>query len=252
MQRTIISTSLFAFSFLLASSFSATAAEQSHSKWTYDGAGAPSHWSSLDPAYQLCGTGKNQSPIDLTNRVESDLSPIAFQYDVAAKDIINNGHTVQINMNSGAYFTVDNHRFDLIQMHFHAPSENHIDGKSFALEAHLVHADKDKNLAVVAIMYDIGPENAALASFWANMPHKAGDSGATPRDLNIASVLSQDRDYFRFNGSLTTPPCSEGVTWLVQKQAQTISKAQLQAFTDTQHGPNNRPVQSVFARPVLQ
>ncbi|WP_417815779.1 carbonic anhydrase [Thalassospira alkalitolerans] len=251
MKKTVIPASLFAFSILLTSSYAVTA-EQSHSKWGYDGAGAPSHWSTLDPANQICGTGKNQSPINLTNRIEADLSPIEFHYDVTAKDIVNNGHTVQINLNSGAYINLDNHRFDLIQMHFHAPSENHIDGKSFALEAHLVHADKDKNLAVVAIMYDIGTENTALASFWTNMPHMAGDSKATPNNTNIASVLSEDHDYYRFNGSLTTPPCSEGVTWLVQKQPQTISDAQLKAFTGTQHGPNNRPVQSVFARPILQ
>ncbi|HBS22469.1 MULTISPECIES: carbonic anhydrase family protein [Thalassospira] len=251
MRKAISPTGLLAFSLLLAGC-SSVPAEQTHSKWGYDGSGAPEYWSTLDPAYQLCGSGKNQSPINLANNIDADLPPIDFHYDVTAREIVNNGHTIQINMNSGAYITLNEHQFDLIQMHFHAPSENHIGGKSFALEAHLVHADQDGNLAVVAIMYDIDAENAALASFWANMPQKAGDSEATPDNTTIASVLAEDRDYYRFNGSLTTPPCSEGVTWLVQKQPQTISETQLAAFAGTQHGPNNRPVQSVFARPVLQ
>ncbi|MGV6858112.1 MAG: carbonic anhydrase [bacterium] len=220
--------------------------------WGYSGEAGPSHWGSLDGAYTTCGTGKNQSPINLSGFIEADMMPIQFDYGTKAHEILNNGHTVQANYQPGSSITVDGHSFELKQFHFHAPSENTINGESFPMEAHLVHADKDGNLAVVAVMFREGEANHALESLWSSMPEKAGTTTALPAAVSVNGILPTNRDYYRFNGSLTTPPCSEGVEWLVLKTPVTASAAQIEHFSHTMHHPNNRPVQPVNARPVLQ
>jgi carbonic anhydrase len=142
--------------------------------------------------------------------------------------------------------------FELKQFHFHSPSENTINGKHFPLEAHLVHADKDGNLAVVAVMFREGAANALLAKLWEKMPGKAGDKNALRAGVGVSQMLPAERDYYRFNGLLTTPPCSEGVWWLVIKKMATASKAQVEQFSRVIGHPNNRPVQPVNARVVLK
>jgi carbonic anhydrase len=227
-----------------------TSLAQTH--WGYAGEAAPENWSKLDPKFALCGLGRNQSPVDLAGFVEADLKPLKFSYAAGAADIVNNGHTVQVNYAPGSTVTADGRTFQLAQVHFHAPSENKIGGKQFPLEGHLVHQDKDGNLAVVAVMYQEGAANPLLAKLWGAMPAKAGEKKALPAGLSAASLLPADRDYYRFNGSLTTPPCSEGVWWLVMKKAATASKAQIEQFSKTVGFANNRPIQPVNARPVLR
>ncbi len=220
--------------------------------WGYKGEAGPENWSRLDQKYAMCGMGRNQSPIDLGGFVEADLKPLKLAYRAGAADIVNNGHTVQIGYAPGSTLTVDGHMFELKQFHFHAPSENHINGKSFPLEGHLVHEDKDGNLAVVAVMYREGAANALLSKLWAAIPAKEGEKAALPAGLDVSQLLPANRDYYRFNGSLTTPPCSEGVWWLVMKQQSTVSKAQVEQFSKTLGFANNRPIQPAYARPVLQ
>jgi carbonic anhydrase len=220
--------------------------------WGYSGHEGPEHWGDLDPAFALCGTGKNQSPIDLSGFVEADLAPIAFEYGAGAQGAINNGHTIQANVAPGSRITVDGHGFELKQFHFHSPSENLVDGRSFPMEAHLVHADADGNLAVVAVLFEEGEANPAVAAVWEKMPAEAGGKAALETAADPQGLLPADRDYYRFNGSLTTPPCSEGVWWLVMKQPVTVSKEQIAAFEAVMHHPNNRPVQPANARPVLK
>lgn len=220
--------------------------------WGYSGEAAPENWSKLDPKFAVCGIGRNQSPIDLTGFVEAELKPLKLEYKAGASDIVNNGHTVQIDYAPGSALTVDGRRFELKQFHFHSPSENRIGGKQFPLEGHFVHADKDGNLAVVAVMFREGAANPFLAKLWEKMPAKAGEKAALPAGLSAASLLPADRDYYRFNGSLTTPPCSEGVWWLVIKKTATVSKAQVEQFAKAVGFANNRPVQPVNARPVLR
>jgi carbonic anhydrase len=234
---------------ILLASTSAYAATGAH--WGYSGAEGPENWAQLSPEYGAC-TGKNQSPIDLTGFIEADLAPIQFSYRTGASEILNNGHTVQVNYAPGSKIDVGGHEFELKQFHFHAPSENHIDGKSYPMEAHLVHADKDGNVAVVAVMLEEGAENEALKSAWAQMPEDAGDKHAISEALSAEAILPANRDYYRFNGSLTTPPCSEGVWWLVMKEPVSASKEQIERFAHVMHHPNNRPLQPVNARPVLQ
>lgn len=227
----------------------AVAGEAPH--WEYAGAAGPAHWAELSADFNACA-GKNQSPIDLRGFVEADLAPIAFRYEGGGAEIVNNGHTVQVNAAPGSAIDVDGIAFELRQFHFHAPSENRIEGKSFPLEAHLVHADKDGNLAVVAVMFDQGDANQVLQATWPQMPQHGGEKASLNTPVAPLDMLPADRDYYRFNGSLTTPPCSEGVRWLVMKHAVTASSDQIAQFTHVLHHPNNRPVQAVNARPVLQ
>ena len=181
--------------------------------WGYEGEAGPQNWGKLDAKFATCTSGKNQSPIDLKAFVEADIKPLKLDYKARAADIVNNGHTVQINYASGSILSVDGISFELKQFHFHSPSENKINGKQFPLESHLVHSDKDGNLAVVAVMFQEGAANTLLGKLWEKMPNKAGEKSALPTGLSVSQLLPKERDYYRFNGSLTTPPCSEGVRW---------------------------------------
>jgi carbonic anhydrase len=232
--------------------YAATAYAADGPHWGYGGAEGPEHWGELDPAFKLCSSGKNQSPVDLKGFVEADLKPIQFTYRAGAGTILNNGHTIQVNYAPGSTITVNGHRFELKQFHFHAPSENLIEGKSYPFEGHWVHADDQGNLAVVAVMFREGAANPLLAKLWREMPEKVGEKRELAEKLDVSALLPKNRDYYRFNGSLTTPPCSEGVWWLVMKKPMTVSKEQVEQFAHAMRHPNNRPVQSLNARPVLQ
>jgi carbonic anhydrase len=220
--------------------------------WGYSGDESPKHWGELHKDYGLCSSGKNQSPIDLKSFIESDLAAIEFNYSTLVSEIVNNGHTVQANYAAGSSITLNGHNFELKQFHFHTPSENHINGKSYPMEAHLVHADKAGNLAVVAVMFEQGVANSAMADLWKQIPKKAGDKDSLSSKVNVSNLLPENKDYYRFNGSLTTPPCTEGVVWLVMKNSVSVSKQQIETFSNVMHHANNRPVQAINARPVLE
>jgi carbonic anhydrase len=239
---------LFAISCLMAGN--ATASGKAH--WGYTGTEAPQNWATLSPDYRACGAGKNQSPIDLNSFIEAELPPISFDYANAASTILNNGHTVQASLPAGSSMKVDGITFELKQFHFHTPSENRINAKSFPMEMHLVHADTNGNLAVVAVMFEEGSENPAIAKLWSQTPEKINSIQPLTDKVTAAELLPEDRDYYRFNGSLTTPPCTEGVRWFVMKNPIQLSAEQVDAFAQLMGHPNNRPIQRTNARPVLQ
>lgn len=221
--------------------------------WGYSGEAGPENWANVDPKFVLCELGRNQSPVDLTGFVEADLTPLDFDYSPGTVDIVNSGHTVQVDYAAGSTLTVAGRSFELKQFHFHSPSENHIDGKPFPLEAHFVHADDSGNLAVVAVMFEEGHANSMLGQLWAKIPATVGEKAAFAEALNAADLLPATRhDYYRFNGSLTTPPCSEGVWWLVIKKPATVSKAQVEQFSSALGFANNRPIHPVNARAILK
>jgi carbonic anhydrase len=220
--------------------------------WGYTGHQGAEHWGNLSPEFSACSEGKNQSPIDLTDIIEADLEPIEIQYEAGGKDVINNGHTIQVNFTPGSKISVDGHAFELKQYHFHAPSENQINGKSYPMAAHLVHADEAKNLAVVTVLFVEGEANPSIASVWSYMPGIEGGRQNLPSGVSAEGILPASRDYYRFNGSLTTPPCTEGVLWLVVKKPVTVSKDQIGKFVKVMKHPNNRPIQAINARAVLQ
>ena len=227
----------------------AFAADGSH--WGYAGAEGPDQWAKLSPDNYACQSGKNQSPVDLKGSIHAALKPLKMDYQAGGNEVLNNGHTLQVGFTPGSALWLDGERFELKQYHFHAPSENLIAGVSYPLEVHLVHADKDGNLAVVAVMFKEGAENKALAALWPQLPKEAGVKTALAAPLSAAALLPAKRAYYRFSGSLTTPPCSEGVRWLVMKNPVTVSKAQVAEFAELIHHPNNRPVQALNGRPVL-
>lgn len=220
-------------------------------KWSYEGENGPENWAKLSPDFFAC-SGKNQSPVDLNGFIHAELKPLKRQYKVGGESIVNNGHTIQVNYAKGSTLSLDGKVFELKQFHFHAPSENLIKGKSYPLEGHLVHADKDGNLAVLAVMFVKGKANKALAQAWAAMPQEAGEPQPLSAPISASGLLPKSLSYYRFNGSLTTPPCSEGVRWLVLKHPVSVSAAQLEAFEKVMHHPNNRPVQPANARPLLE
>ncbi|SFV52907.1 Carbonic anhydrase [hydrothermal vent metagenome] len=227
-----------------------------HSHWGYTGHNDPAHWGDLDPKYAECKLGGSQSPININKDIiveTKGLAPINFHYTTSAASVINNGHSVQVNIKPGSFIKIDGKEFELKQFHFHTPSENQIDGKNFPLEAHFVHQAKDGTLAVVAVMFENGKENAIINKIWKKMPHKAGEKVACglPAEM-INALLPKDKAYYRFDGSLTTPPCSEGVRWFVLKDYSEVSQDEVNEFLHTLHHPNNRPVQPINARKVLQ
>ena len=228
---------------------SAAAADEAN--WSYSGDTGPSHWARLSPSYAACA-GANQSPIDLAEFVDAALPPIDIGYIPSGVAIANNGHTVRIENANGSEIGIDGRVYSLLQFHFHAPSENRIHGTEFPIEAHFVHLGPDGDLAVIAVMFLAGEHNAALAQVWKHLPRRAGEKHVFDPPVAPAALLPKARDYYRFNGSLTTPPCTEGVIWLVMKAPVSASAEQIAALAETLRGPNNRPVQPRNARVVLR
>lgn len=229
----------------------AFAAEGVTFDWGYTAQTAPAHWSNLKSEYQTC-SGLNQSPINITQTVKAELPALKLNYRAKTDSIINNNRTVQINFSSGNTLELDHKIFHLKQFHLHSPSENTIQGKSYAMEMHLVHATEQGELAVIAVMFEQGQENKKLKRLWAELPKKAGNTLKLQHQDLAAAFLPENLAYYRFNGSLTTPPCSEGVRWIVLKDIQQASKQQIQAFSSLMEHPNNRPVQPAHARVVLE
>ena len=241
-----------AFGWVLGVALSPTCAFGQRAEWTYKGPEGPSYWGKLDPAFATCAVGHAQSPIDIKDAKKSDLPPLKFDYKAVPLNIIDNGHTVQVNYAPGSTLTVGDKTYVLKQFHFHHPSEEHINGQGYDMVAHLVHADAGGHLAVVAVLLKKGPSNPFLNTVWTNIPkekEKAVDvSGVS---LNVNDLLPADHGYFTFAGSLTTPPCSEGVTWYVLKNQSSLSAEQLQAFAKI-YPLNARPIQASNNREILE
>ncbi|VUD69315.1 Carbonic anhydrase [Thalassocella blandensis] len=220
------------------------------SNWTYEGSTGPEHWGELGEENIACSIGKNQSPIDInvkqSFRTHPALKDTDFHYGKGIDSVINNGHTVQANYHAGSSLKVDGTVYNLKQFHFHTPSENKVDGKQYPLEMHLVHTDADNNIAVVSVLFEEGKTNPELEEVLKTLENQHGSA-----DFDVANLLPRKTQHYRFNGSLTTPPCTEGVKWIVMKDHKTLSGKQLEQFTSAMHH-NNRPVQNLNARLVIQ
>lgn len=219
--------------------------------WTYEGEEGPEHWGDLSEEYALCGEGMSQSPIDFTDISAEDVLDIEFNYNPSALNIVNNGHAIQVNYDDGSSITVDGTTYNLLQFHFHLPSEHTIDGEYFAMELHLVHADADGNLAVVGVMLaEEMEDNDAYAELWANAPTEEGEVTVEGTSINAADLLPDYHGVFTYSGSLTTPPCSEGVLWMVMTEPSYLSSAQINAFAENFFEGTNRPVQPINERDI--
>ena len=219
--------------------------------WDYDGAGGPDAWGRLRPEYDKCATGQRQSPIDIRGGIAVDLEPIKFDYRPSAFSVIDNGHTVQVNVEPGNSITITGRRYELLQFHFHRPSEERVDGRQYDMVAHLVHRDVDGRLAVVAVLLDRGSAQAIVQSVWNNLPLEKGDEVRAGTRIDLAQLLPEDKRYYTYLGSLTTPPCSEGVLWMVLKQPVPISPEQLAIFARL-YPMNARPIQQADGRLIKE
>jgi carbonic anhydrase len=223
--------------------------------WTYEGAKGAEHWSDLDPQYAPCN-GKEQSPIDIQNTQKTELPAIRFDYKSGPlKYVINNGHTIRVNYHdapgSGNFLIVAEKRYQLTQFHFHRPSEEYIHGKRYDMVLHLMHQASDGKVAGVAVLLKAGSANATIQQVWEHMPKTEGQQEVAGVDLSPAGLLPHDDAYYTYMGSLTAPPCTEGVTWFVLKTPLGISAEQINAFAKLY--PNDvRPLQPLNGRVVKE
>ena len=219
--------------------------------WSYEGDTGPEHWGELSPDYAACSQGVEQSPVDIPTSAPVNPANLAFKYQPSAVNIFNNGHTVQVNYDQGSSIVLDGVTYNLVQFHFHAASEHEIGGVQDPMELHLVHKNAQGGLAVIGILLKAGAENPAYAPVLQNLPPQESQptpvAGAT---VDANTLLPAQRGYWRYNGSLTTPPCTEGVKWLVMSTPVELSEAQIAAFT-TIFKNNERPVQPLNARTFL-
>jgi carbonic anhydrase len=231
--------------------YAAMAQEHPAHEWGYSGSEGPAHWGELTSEFAACKTGHRQSPVNIVGAQKADLPAIQFEYKSSALRIINNGHTIEINYAPGSFIRVGDKRYELKQFHFHHPSEETIKNKRFPMEVHLVHSDADGNLAVVSVLLEEGSANPLVETLWGLAPKTPGPEKTDDNlQINVADLLPATRSYFTFAGSLTTPPCTEGVSWFVLKTPLTISKKQVATFAAI-YPYDERPTQSLNGRTVL-
>ncbi|MFM2065360.1 MAG: hypothetical protein RLZZ584_269 [Pseudomonadota bacterium] len=220
--------------------------------WDYKGAHDPAHWAELDPAFEACAKGGEQSSVNIDKTVKVALPTLEFSYGKAQASVVNNGHTIQVNLPAGHTLKVDGQTFELLQFHFHTPSEEALKGERKPLVAHFVHKDGEGKLGVVAVLFDFGASNAAFKPVFEHLPAKPGETlTADDLSLDLATLLPTDKGYYSFAGSLTTPPCSEGVSWMVLKNPVRLSAAQINSFRRL-YRYNARPVQALHERTIKE
>jgi len=217
--------------------------------WGYEGDTGPEYWGDMAPEFAKCKSGWFQSPIDVSQIYPSGLPPIQFNYDPVPLSMENNGHTIKVNYSGKSHIVIGDAQYRLTQFHFHSPSENTAHGTPFDMVAHLVHANEAGDLAVVAVMFSEGENNQALKTMWRNLPEKSGALLEKGDKINAEDLLPAEHEYYHFMGSLTTPPCTEGVRWYVLEAPVSIGKDQLASFRSLYHG-NVRPVQKLNGRSV--
>ncbi len=225
------------------------AAEGAH--WSYEGAAGPAQWGDLDAASKACSIGSQQSPIDIGATIKSQLPALKLSWGKSADTIINNGHTIQLNFAEGSTLKLGDATYKLLQVHFHRPSEHLIGGKNFPMEAHFVHRADAGGLAVVGVMLAEGKTNAAFGKIIATMPTKEGPAVKADPAINPNGLLPAKLGYYRYPGSLTTPPCSEVVEWLVLTEPMQVAVADVAGFAKL-YPMNARPAQKDNRRYVLR
>lgn len=226
-------------------------ASEDGAHWTYTGATGPEHWGELSESFASCRIGVNQSPIDIVNPIEAELAPILVRYQGSTTNVVNNGHTLQVNVEPGSWLKAEGDRFQLLQFHFHSPSEHHVEGKSFPLEAHFVHANASGELAVVGVLFEEGVKKSVVSAIEAAAPSKKEGSAPFEIKLDRVEFHPKSEPYFRYNGSLTTPPCTEGVRWYVLQSTATVTAEEVKTFLD-QIGPDARDPQPLNARIIAR
>ncbi len=220
--------------------------------WDYGDLHGPSHWGDLSPEFAECKIGHHQSPIDIRNPGKAALPAIDFHYKPSPLHIVDNGHTIQVNYAPGSFILVGKKKYALRQFHFHRPSEETVNGQRFDMTMHLVHVDEEGKLAVVAVLLQKGSNNALIRELWNHLPREKGKEEVLDKvQIDVSRILPSDRSYYTFSGSLTTPPCSEDVTWFVLKHPVTVSADEINQFSQLYRN-NARPTQPLYDRVVLE
>ena len=224
--------------------------EQPHAvTWGYAGMVGPAFWGDLSPEYAVAKTGRRQSPIDLHDALSEDLPPLKLKYRPSKIHLIYNGHTIQENEDPGSCEIVAGKRYELQQFHFHSPSEHTVDGGHVPMEMHLVHKTADGHVAVVGVLLQMGEHNHAFDALWRLLPDADNQQRDSSQTIDVSRLLPAGHQYYSYNGSFTTPPCTEDVKWAVLKDPVTLSAGQIEQFRRIIHG-NNRPVQPLNGRTV--
>ena len=219
--------------------------------WSYQGELGPKAWGGIRPDFIQCTNGTRQSPIDIRAGIAVELEPIQFDYRASNFRVLDNGHTVQVNIDAGNAIVAAGRRWELVQFHFHRPGEERIDGRSFEMSLHLVHKDAEGRLAVVALLLERGTAQPVVQTVWNNLPLEKGEEVSTRSVLDLNHLLPPDRGYYTYMGSLTTPPCSEGVLWMVMREPVAVSNAQIDIFARL-YPMNARPLQQASGRMIKQ
>jgi carbonic anhydrase len=246
------------------------------SSWSYSGNNGPTKWGSLSEKYALCSSGLNQSPIDIRNALGSNLFELDFSYGTVPLQILNNGHTIQVNYETtkksidnvvtleekefllpsatryNSTLSISGEEYRLLQFHFHSPSEHKVNGRSYPLEVHYVHASSAGQLAVVGVLFEEGESNRFISKIWSHMPQASNRVHTiTSVQLNAEDMLPNSRSYSHYRGSLTTPPCSESVRWFVMNETIEASSSQISKFLSVV-SENARPIQNLNSRFLLE
>ncbi|BCD59699.1 MULTISPECIES: carbonic anhydrase [unclassified Nitratiruptor] len=246
MKKLVIVTALCAWV------FAGVTGEGHHANhWSYSGQEGPQHWGEIDPKFRMCALGVNQSPIDMNRFVDAKLPSLKITYAGIAKEVVYNGHTIKVTTLGKNEVVIDGKPFVLQQFHFHTPSENKINGKQFPMEAHFVHKSKDGEYLVIALMFKEGAKNSALQKILNDLQPEVGQKRMLKEMFNPGDFFPRKLDYYRYDGSFTTPPCTEGVRWIVLKRPVQASKEQIAKMHEIMHN-NNRPVQPLKARVILK
>ncbi|MBK7768752.1 MAG: carbonic anhydrase family protein [Sulfuritalea sp.] len=219
--------------------------------WAYEGEGAPANWGKLNRDYAICATGRRQSPIDIRDGIKLGLETIRFEYAPTRFRIVDNGHTLQVSVGEGLAMQVMGKRYELIQFHFHRPSEERVNGKVYDMVVHLVHKNDEGQLAVIGVLLEKGGEHPLIQTLWNNMPLERDMEMSPAEPIDLMQLLPENRAYWTYMGSLTTPPCTEGVLWMVMKQPLAVSAEQVAIFSRLYRN-NARPVQPSNGRLIKE
>lgn len=220
-------------------------------QWSYEGEGAPENWSSINPLFNKCENGTRQSPIDIHDGIKVELDPLNIDYKSSGFSVVDNGHTISVTPAAGNVLNVSGRDYELAEFHFHRPSEESINGKRTEMVVHLVHKDTTGKIAVIAALLEVGDAHPIIQQVWNNLPLEKGDTVKALNPAELRQLLPEKLDYYTYMGSLTTPPCSEGVLWIVLKQTMHLSADQLAIFARL-YPMNARPVQPLSGRMIKE
>ncbi len=219
-------------------------------EWGYSGAGAPENWASISTDYSMCSEGTKQSPVDITGYQKGDAPPLSFSFRRDAVEVVNDGKALSINYTKGNRLGLSERTYQLTSVRTHTPSEHTIDGQSFALELQLFHEQTFGDLAIVSFLYTLGDPDPVIQNIIDAAPDESGQSITEGLVLNAADYAPEDLGYYKYEGSLTTPPCTEPVDWFIMLEQGSVSQEQIDQVAALTGGGNNRPLQPLGDRSI--